>query len=189
MRSWLAHHYVEALELAQRLGDHEQVPELRSRAVASLALAGDGARTLDLAKAESLYQRALAFATNDDPIRGRVLGRLGITTQFLGQSAVAERCYAVRRSRRCRRPGTSRGPRRSWSTSSRSSWRLGRSEEERRQLLLRAIAILESADAGSELVFAYSQMAALRAVRGPGSGVPGGPRRPGRPRTAWGDRG
>lgn len=160
-----AHHYVEALELAQRLGDHEQVPELRTRAVASLALAGDGARTLDLAKAESLYQRALAFATNDDPIRGRVLGRLGITTQFLGQSAVAERlCREAIATLQA--TGDLEGAASVTVNLVQVLWRLGRPAEERRQLLREAVAILESADAGSELVFAYSQMAALELYEG-----------------------
>jgi DNA-binding SARP family transcriptional activator/tetratricopeptide (TPR) repeat protein len=160
-----AHHYVEALELAQRLGDHVQAPELRSRAVASLALAGDGARNLDLAKAESLYQRALALATTDDPIRGRVLGRLGMTTQFLGQLPVAERlCRDAIET--LERTGDMAGAASVMVSLVQILWRQGHPEEERRRLLLEAIAILESAGAGGELVYAYSQMAALELYEG-----------------------
>ena len=160
-----AHHYVEALELAQRLGDHEQVPELRALAVASLALAGDGARTLDAAKAESLYRRALALATGDDPIRGRLLGRLAVITQYTGRPDEAER--------QCREAiatlqasGDLEGAASVTVTLVQVLWRLGRPEEERRQLLLDAIAILESVDAGSELVAAYTQVAALELYEG-----------------------
>ena len=160
-----SHHYVEALELAQRLGDHEQVPDLRSRAVASLAVAGDGARTLDGAKAESLYRRALALATSDDPIRGRMLGRLGMTTQFTGQPAEAERlCRDAIATLRA--SGDAAGAASVMVNLVQTLWRLGRPEDERRQLLLEAIRILESADAGIELVYAYAQMAALELYEG-----------------------
>ncbi|MBI2781342.1 MAG: AAA family ATPase [Chloroflexi bacterium] len=164
-----SHHYIEALALAERLGDHEQTPELRSRAVASLALAGDGARTLDGAKAESLYRRALALATTDDPMRGRILGRLGVITQFTGRPAEAERL--------CReaiaileRGGDREGAASVMANLVTILWRLGRPEEERRRMLLEAVDILEGADSGTELVLAYSQMAALElyAGRAPG---------------------
>lgn len=160
-----SHHYVEALELAQRLGDHEQVPELRVRAVASLMLAGDGARTLDVAKAESLYRRALALATNDDPVRGRLLGRLGVVTQFTGRPAEAEalcrEAIAALSSQ-----GDSEGAASVMVHLVSILWRLGRPEGERRRILLDAIEILEAAPPGAEIVNAYSQMAALELYEG-----------------------
>jgi DNA-binding SARP family transcriptional activator len=164
-----SHHYVEALELAERLGDHDQAPELRSRAVASLGLAGDGARTIDGAKAESLYRRALALATGDDPMRGRVLGRLGVITQFTGRPTEAERlCREAIAT--LERSGDAEGAASVMVNLVTILWRLGRPEEERRRLLLDAVDILESVDSGSELVFAYAQMAALElfAGRAPG---------------------
>ncbi|MEZ0240236.1 MAG: BTAD domain-containing putative transcriptional regulator, partial [Chloroflexota bacterium] len=161
----VAHHYVEALELAQRLGDHEQVPELRSRAVASLALAGDGARTLDVAKAESLYRRALALATSDDPIRGTILGRLGLITQFTGRPAEAER-LSRESIALLQASGDAEGAAAVMVNLVPILWRLGRAEEMRRRLLLDAIAILEPATLGPELVDAYAQMAALELFEG-----------------------
>lgn len=160
-----AHHYVEALELAQRLGDHEQVPELRSRAVATLAIAGDGARVLDMAKAESLYRRALALATNDDPRRGRLLGWLGVVTQYTGRPADAE---ALCRDaiEQLTRTGDAEGAASIMVHLVSILWRLGRAEGERRGILLQAIAILEAAAPGAELVNAYSQMAALELYEG-----------------------
>lgn len=164
-----AHHYVEALELAQRLGDHEQVPELRPRAVASLALAGDGARSLDAARAEALYRRALALATSDDPFRGRVLGRLGLVTQFTGRPAEAEAlCREAIASL------TTSGDREEAASVMVNLvtilWRLGRPENERRQLLLDAIGVLEASGGTTELVFAYTQMASLELFEGRSAG-------------------
>jgi DNA-binding SARP family transcriptional activator len=160
-----SHHYVEALELAQRLGDHEQVPDLRSRAVTSLFRAGDGARTLDVAKAESLYRRALALVTNDDLQRGRLLGRLGLITQYTGRPAEAERlCRESMATLEAN--GDPEGAAAVMVNLVPILWRLARSEEIRRQLLLDAIGILEPAAPGPELVDAYAQMAALELFEG-----------------------
>ncbi|HJP88093.1 MAG TPA: BTAD domain-containing putative transcriptional regulator [Candidatus Limnocylindrales bacterium] len=165
-----SHHYVEALELAQRLGDHEQVPGLRSRAVASLALAGDGARTLDVAKAESLYRRALALSTTDEPGRGRVLGRLGVLTQYIGRADEAERlCQEAIAA--LVQAGEDADAAAVMVSLVSILWRLGRPDEERRQLLLGAIRILEAREPGAELVNAYCQMAALELYEGRAPGT------------------
>jgi len=161
----VAHHYVEALELARRLGDDAVVPELRPRAVAALGLAGDGASTLDVGRAESLYRRALELAADDDPTRGRLLGRLGLVTQFTSRPADAEQlCRSAIAT--LESAGDREGAAAVMVNLVGILWRLGHAAEERRHLLLEAIAILEAAQAGRELVFAYAQMASLELFEG-----------------------
>jgi len=160
-----AHHYVEALELARRLGDDSVIPDLQPRAVAALGLAGDGASTLDVARAESLYRQALDLTAGDDSGRGRLLGRLGLVTQFTSRPADAE---ALCRSAIATLESNDdrEGAAAVMVNLVGILWRLGRAAEERRRLLLDAIAILEAAQSGRELVFAYSQMASLELFEG-----------------------
>ena len=160
----IAHHYGEAFDVAQRLGD-DRVADLRAPAVAALTRAGDSARTLDVVKAESLYRRALAIAAGDDPQRGRLLGRLGLVTQFTGRPDEAEElCRAAIATLEAL--GDDAAAAEVMVNLVSILWRLGRAEEERRRILLAAIDILQSAQPGKELVLAYSQMAALELYEG-----------------------
>ena len=71
----LAHHYVQALELAAAAGDAEQVEELARPARRFLALAGERALGLDTAQAEARLARALELCPADDPERPELLVR------------------------------------------------------------------------------------------------------------------
>lgn len=73
----LAHHYLEALELARVTGDSEVEAELRPAARRTLELAGDRAAPLDLPKAEDYYRQAVALHDPEDADQAPLLVKLG----------------------------------------------------------------------------------------------------------------
>ena len=154
----VAHHELQALELATQLGDASQLPELRARALRFLTLAGERARALDMARAGSLYQRALDLTEPDDPARGRLLAALAEVAQHLHrleESATLGRTAVDA----LRRHGDVVGAGGAMVDLSVVLWRLARSPAERRRLVREAIALLETAPPGRELVRAYTRMA------------------------------
>ena len=58
----LAHHYLQALALARASGQAEDTPELETKALRYLALAGERALALDVASAEQSLAKALELA-------------------------------------------------------------------------------------------------------------------------------
>jgi DNA-binding SARP family transcriptional activator len=161
----VAYHATEALDLALRLGDADQVLELRPTAGRLLALAGDATRALDFAKAESFYRRALDLTDDGEPARGALLSRLGEVAQFRGRLAEAEQlCRAAIEV--LERNGDPRGAGEAMVTLVGVLWRLGRPEGERRSLAGEAIAALERLAPSRELVRAYSRMATHELLAG-----------------------
>jgi len=71
----LAHHYLQALELAEAAGDTEQAEELARPARRFLALAGERALGLDTAQAEARLARALELTPPEDPRRPELVVR------------------------------------------------------------------------------------------------------------------
>jgi hypothetical protein len=72
----VAHHYVNALELARASGQDDQ--SLVDRARAALRDAGDRAMTLNaLPQAEAYFRQALGLSSDDDPERPALLLRCG----------------------------------------------------------------------------------------------------------------
>ena len=71
----LAHHLLQALELADAAGDAEQAAELALPARRFLALAGERALGLDTTQAEARLARALELCPCDDPERPELLVR------------------------------------------------------------------------------------------------------------------
>jgi class 3 adenylate cyclase/tetratricopeptide (TPR) repeat protein len=71
----LAHHYVQALELAEAAGDAAEAEELAAPARRFLALAGERALGLDTAQAEARLARALDLTPIEDPERLRLVTR------------------------------------------------------------------------------------------------------------------
>jgi class 3 adenylate cyclase len=69
----LAHHQLEALELARAAGDHVVAGEALPAARRMLELAGDRAASLDLPKADSYYRHALSLYERDDPAQAPLL--------------------------------------------------------------------------------------------------------------------
>jgi tetratricopeptide (TPR) repeat protein len=71
----LAHHYLQALELAEAVGDTEQAEQLTQPARRFLTLAGERALGLDTAQAEARLARALELTPAEDPERPKLLVR------------------------------------------------------------------------------------------------------------------
>ena len=65
----LAHHGVEALDLAKAAGLDRSVPELEERALRYLTLAAERQRSLDAPRAAEYFRQALALAPDDDPVQ------------------------------------------------------------------------------------------------------------------------
>ena len=71
----LAHHYLQALDLARATRNLEQAAELAPQARRFLALAGERALGLDTQQAEARLARALELTPERDPERPRLLTR------------------------------------------------------------------------------------------------------------------
>ncbi len=85
----VAHHYVNALELARAAGQDDG--ELADRARAALRDAGDRAMTLNaLAQAESYFRTALELGSPDDPERPALLLRCGRAMYLRAEEGAAE---------------------------------------------------------------------------------------------------
>jgi tetratricopeptide (TPR) repeat protein len=92
----LAHHYTKALELARlaRLAPaHAQLDAMEERARRFLILAGDRALPLDIPKAGSYYQQALALHPEEHPDRAAVLTKTAEAALEAGQLERAEHAY------------------------------------------------------------------------------------------------
>ncbi len=89
MAEVLAHHYLQALELAEAAGDTEQAEQLALPARHFLALAGERALGLDTAQAEARLARALELCPVDDPERPELLIRWAEAAEDAGQSREA----------------------------------------------------------------------------------------------------
>jgi class 3 adenylate cyclase/tetratricopeptide (TPR) repeat protein len=81
----LAHHFGEALALARASGSAEEAQRLEEPARRYLVLAGDRAFRLDVLKAASYYERALAALAPDDPERAHVRVKIADTAQEDGR--------------------------------------------------------------------------------------------------------
>jgi class 3 adenylate cyclase/tetratricopeptide (TPR) repeat protein len=159
----LAHHYVQALELAEALGDSEQAEELRLPARRFLTLAGERALGLDTAQAESRLARALELAPPDDPERARLLVRWADAVAQAGRPVeAAEALDAALRSLRERRETEVTAQ--ALVTLSRASLRIGDGRSV--ALAVEAVELLEQESPGAALVAAYTQLAAAEWLSG-----------------------
>ena len=71
----LAHHYLQALELARAAGQTDDAEDLAANAIRYLALAGERALGLDTARAETRLAQALGFCPPEDPQHPELLRR------------------------------------------------------------------------------------------------------------------
>jgi class 3 adenylate cyclase/tetratricopeptide (TPR) repeat protein len=100
----LAHHFTKALELIQLARvtpPQAQLNAIQERARRFLVLAGDRTMHLDVTKAVSYYQQALALHPEERPDHARVLIKAAEAAREGGHNAQAERAYkeAVARAR------------------------------------------------------------------------------------------
>ncbi len=85
----IAHHYLEAFELARAAGVEDQADDLKERAARYLGATGDQALRLDIAAAESFYRRALEL-TADDGRRVQALKSLSWVLYLAGRLGESE---------------------------------------------------------------------------------------------------
>ncbi|MEP6978789.1 MAG: adenylate/guanylate cyclase domain-containing protein [Thermoleophilia bacterium] len=159
----LAHHYLQALELAEAAGNTEQADELAAPARRFLALAGERALGLDTAQAEARLARALELTPPEDPERPNLLvswadaafqaGRLREAAEAL------EQALASLRTR-----GDTEAAARALQLYSRVALRLGESRHV--ALAAEAVALLEQEGPGPPRVAAYAQLANAHAIAG-----------------------
>ena len=106
----LAHHCVQALELARASGQTQETRELEARAIRYLALAGERALSLDVDRAEQHLAQALDLALPDDPERASLLERWAQAAQQQGRLQEARQALEQALDL-YRRPGRSAGGR------------------------------------------------------------------------------
>jgi class 3 adenylate cyclase/tetratricopeptide (TPR) repeat protein len=157
----LAHHYEQALELAEAAGA-QGVAELRVQAARFLLLAGDRAYTLDLARAETFYRRALALLPDNDSERANVLAKIADAAQESGRLREAIQAYEEAIAEfRARDDLTAAGS---------TLTRLGRGLQRigdtagRDRVLAKAVELLEQEPAGPELARAYGMTAIFHMI-------------------------
>jgi tetratricopeptide (TPR) repeat protein len=159
----LAHHYLQALGLAEAAGDREQARELALPARRFLALAGERALGLDTAQAEARLARALELTPVDDVERPELLVRWADAAFQAGRpreaAAALDEALDSLRAR-----GETEAAARALQLRSRVALRLG--EGRHVALAAEAIALLEREAPGSSLVAAYAQLANAHAIAG-----------------------
>ena len=159
----LAHHTTEALELARAAGDAKD-SALELRAARFLVLAGDRAIDLDLAAGESLYRRALEYASPGSEERGLVLLKVGEANQVFGRFERA-REIVEEAAAELEAAGAMRGAGVAYSLLGNIYFQLGGADRMQRALD-RARELLEAFAPGPELVEVYGRMASLETLKG-----------------------
>ncbi|HEX9123505.1 MAG TPA: AAA family ATPase, partial [Actinomycetota bacterium] len=159
----LAHHYLQALELAEVAGDTVQANDLVPRARRFLALAGERALGLDTAQAEARLARALGLTPPDDPERPELLVRWADATYQAGRPReAADALDEVLATLRVR--GETEGAARALQLRANIAVRLG--EARHVALAAEAVELLESEAPGPALVAAYANLANAHTIAG-----------------------
>ena len=155
----LAHHYLEALDLAHAVGNTDETEELEAGAIRYLALAGERALGLDVQSAEASLARALELAPEGHPKRAFLLERWAKAAQPQGRleeaRAALEEAIALYREQ-----GENVGAGRASTGVVAVLWALG--DPRRKEAIVEALALLEAQTPGPELVAAYAELAGVR---------------------------
>ncbi len=158
----LAYHYLQALELARAAGRTGEAEELQATAVRYLALAGERALGLDVARAEQQLARALELSSEDDPQRAVLLERWAQAAQQRGRlqeaRAALEQALTLDQEQ-----GAELAAGRVLTALCNVLNRLGDPRAE--EAIADALVLLEALPAGSELVEARATLTGLCLVR------------------------
>jgi class 3 adenylate cyclase/tetratricopeptide (TPR) repeat protein len=162
----VAHHYVEALELTRSAGEQEpsERAELEAAAARYLAMAGDRAVRLDLAKAHGYYGRALELLPPNHRDRPSVLLSAARTGLMAGRFVDAER-MASEALESYRTLGDRVGQGKALAQLATIVNKMG-DVARPVSLLEEAVAILESEPPGPELAEAYARAANVHLLIG-----------------------
>jgi class 3 adenylate cyclase/tetratricopeptide (TPR) repeat protein len=159
----LAHHYLQATELFEAAGEHDEAAALAERARRFLALAGERALGLDTAQAELRLSRALELTPHEDPERAVVVARWAEAVYQAGRlSEAADALDGVLESLRA--SGRTEVTARALQLRSRLAQRLGQGH--RVTLAAEAVNLLEQRAPGQPLVDAYAQLASSHHLNG-----------------------
>ncbi|HEY2940059.1 MAG TPA: adenylate/guanylate cyclase domain-containing protein [Gaiellaceae bacterium] len=159
----LAHHYLQALELAAAAGDTAQADELALPARRFLVLAGERALGLDTAQAEARLARALELTPPEDPARPEFFLRWADAVFQAGRPREAAEALDEALAS-LRGHGTKEAAARALQLRSRIA--LGRGEGRHVALAAEAVALLEQEAPGPALVDAYAQLANAQVIDG-----------------------
>ncbi len=159
----LAHHYLQALELAGAAGDTELAEELALPARRFLALAGERALGLDTAQAEARLTRALELTPSDAPERPDLLVYWADAAYQAGRprEAAAALDEALAAFQAC---GDKEAEARALIRRARVTQRLAGGRHV--ALAAEAVDLLEQEPPGPTLVAAYTQLAAAQFLTG-----------------------
>lgn len=159
----LAHHYIQALHLARALGQEHDIPELEAAARQYLALAGERALPMDVARAEAAFARALELTPAGRPDRAGLLERWAWAAQL--QARFPEAKAALEQALALHRPqGATVAAGRALTSLSVVLGTMG--DPQREAAIAEALTVLGAGEPGPELVAAYAQLAGLRTVWG-----------------------
>jgi class 3 adenylate cyclase len=159
----LAHHYLQALELVEALGDADQAAELAAPTRHFLALAGERALGLDTEQAEARLARAVELAPLADPERAVLTVRWAEAATQAGHFLeAAESLDAAFPSLYAH--GDPEITARALQLRSRLSNRMGDGRQV--ALALQAVELLEREAPDQALVAAYAQLANVQAITG-----------------------
>lgn len=157
----LAHHYVEALDMARASGLTLEVPELEAAARRCLALAGIRALAIDVSSAQTSLARALELTPVGHPERARLLERWAQAAQQQGRlpeaKAALEEALALYRDQ-----GATIDTARALTTLSSVLRTAG--DPQREWAIAEALRLLDAEAPGPELVAAHAQDAAMHLV-------------------------
>ena len=157
----LAHHYVQALELARIAGEGRDIPELEAGARRFLTLAGARALPIDVASAETSFARALQLTPADHPERAALLERWADAA--VQQGRFAEATVALEEALALHRTAGARVANGRTLTALSSALRTT-GDPRSRELIAEAVQLLEAEEPGPELVSAYAQLARGNAI-------------------------
>ncbi len=159
----LAHHYLQALELARAAGQTDDAEDLVANAIRYLALAGERALGLDTTRAETRLAQALDLCPPEDPRHPELLRRWAQAALQAGRprdaaEALEEALAAFRAG------GDTEGEARVLIQLSRVTFRLA--EGRRVALAAEAVDLLEAEEPGEALVEAYGELASGQFLAG-----------------------
>jgi class 3 adenylate cyclase len=160
----LAHHYLQALELARAAGQTDDAEDLEANAIRYLALAGARALGLDTAWAETRFAQALALCPPEDHQHPELRRRWAEVVMQAGRpreaaTALEEALAAFRVG------GDIEGEARVLMQLSRVAYRLAEGDRSN-ALVARAVDLLEVEAPGEALVEAYGELAASQFLAG-----------------------
>jgi tetratricopeptide (TPR) repeat protein len=153
----LAHHYLQALELARATGAVEEAKELELSTRRFLVMAGDRAFLLDVGRAGSYYERALELLPQGQPERAQVLAKAAEAAFLAGRFPEAKPRYEEAIAE-LRAQGNPLGAGKGMVGLSQVQWFRGETRLAS-TMLGEVVELLEREPPGPELAHAYNQMA------------------------------